>query len=29
MERVLMPFEVVSAFVLRSGAREYVAMKRP
>lgn len=29
MERVLIPFEVVSAFMLRSGAREYVAMKRP
>jgi hypothetical protein len=29
MERVLMPFEVMSAFMLRSGAREYVAMKRP
>jgi hypothetical protein len=29
MERVLMPFAVVSAFVLRSGAREYLAMKRP
>jgi hypothetical protein len=28
MERVLAPFEVVSAFILRTGAREYVAMKR-
>jgi hypothetical protein len=29
MERVLLPFEVASAFMLRSGAREYVAIKRP
>jgi hypothetical protein len=29
MERVLAPFEVVSAFMLRTGAREYVAVKRP
>lgn len=28
MQRVLEPFEVVSAFMLRSGAREYVAIKR-
>jgi len=27
--RVLLPFEVVSAFRLRTGAREYVAIKRP
>ena len=27
MERVLAPFEVVSAFMLRTGAREYVAVK--
>ncbi len=28
VERVLAPFEVVRAFVLRTGVREYVAMKR-
>lgn len=27
MERALAPFEVMSAFMLRTGAREYVAMK--
>jgi hypothetical protein len=29
MERVLAPFEVVSGFILKTGAREYVAKKRP
>lgn len=28
MERVLAPFEVTSAFMLRTGAREYVAIKQ-
>jgi hypothetical protein len=28
MERVLAPFEVASAFMLRTGAREYVALKQ-
>jgi len=29
LERALLPFEVVSAYMLRHGAREYVTMKRP
>jgi hypothetical protein len=28
MERVLAPFEIVNAYMLRTGAREYVAVKR-
>jgi len=28
LERTLLPFEVVNAYMLRHGAREYVAMKR-